>query len=348
MVAIRFDGEALGITSGFSLVDQRGIQTPTGTSALPCPDVGWPSGTCVALTPTAPLVPGHAYSLRVSETVLDRTGAPIGPFGAHFVVAAAGSFVAPALAPSVCGMDELTVGPVCALADDGAITVRARATGPVRAFLDSPFGTRSTVAPRGDVSLRLHALAPSTAFTARLYLVDLAGGLVTAELELETSPPLARLAIAEVRSDPLGPEPRQEYVEVLNSGPVTLDLEGFGLSDRADREGDRIEGSHPLPPGARALLVADGFDPTHADDDPDPPGVPLVRLGSSLASGGLSNAGEPLFLRDPEGRRVSAAPALTTGPGVCLLRLTADPRAASAEAFAVAPCTPGAAPSGAP
>ncbi|MBW2464185.1 MAG: hypothetical protein JRH11_21230, partial [Deltaproteobacteria bacterium] len=79
-------------------------------------------------------------------------------------------------------------------------------------------------------------------------------------------------------------------------------------------------------------------------DTPVPAGVPLARLGTSLASGGLSNAGEPLFLRDAEGHRVSAAPKTTTGAGQCLVRRSGasrDGRRGDVDAFVVGPCTPG-------
>ena len=71
-----------------------------------------------------------------------------------------------------------------------------------------------------------------------------------------------------------------------------------------------------------------------------------MRVGTSLASGGLRNSGEALYLRDAAGHRLSAAPAKPAPqPGVCVLRRDdADPRSGEPSAFERDPagsCTPG-------
>jgi hypothetical protein len=81
-------------------------------------------------------------------------------------------------------------------------------------------------------------------------------------------------------------------------------------------------------------------------DRAPPAATLLVPVGTSLTRSGLANAGEPLYLRDPHDRRISAAPrSVAAGQvaraGRCLQRVSADPRTADPAAFIVAPCSPG-------
>ena len=46
---------------------------------------------------------------------------------------------------------------------------------------------------------------------------------------------LAPVVLTEVRADPDGPEPDQEYVENLNASDTPIDLTGFQISDDASR-----------------------------------------------------------------------------------------------------------------
>jgi hypothetical protein len=213
--------------------------------------------------------------------------------------------------------------------------------------MSSEVARTGAVASRGEATLTLDQLEPASPITIAVRLVDLAGLETRLGFGVSTTPPLAPLYVTEVRADPLGAEPAQEYVEVLNSATVPLDLSEFSISDRADATGDVIERTVILAPGARALIVADSFDPDDRADAPVPPGTPLVRIGASIGSGGLRNAGEPIFLRDPEGRRVSAAPREPAPrPGVCAVRASSDGRTGRHGSFvldAEGGCTPGAA-----
>jgi len=155
-----------------------------------------------------------------------------------------------------------------------------------------------------------------------------------------------KLSIAEVRADPLGPEPAQELVELLNYGTVPIALDGLSLGDRLDAVAPPISTTALLGPSARALLVADAFDGHEPSELQPPAGALLVRVGTSLASGGLRNSGEALYLRDPAGHRLSASPAHPSPrPGVCIVRSDdADMRSGAPSAFVRDPddsCTPG-------
>lgn len=358
LVALRFDGRIVGARDAVYLARPDGAPVPAEVREPRCSELGWPDGYCVVAAPRAPLLRGAGYTLVAGEALRDGSGAPIGRSETHFTTSAEDD-VTPPLPTSdeTCGSDETSVdGGGCLLADDRSLSVRLRTTEPVRAFLVARVGVDSreigAVAPRGEVALTLRALPASTTFDATLRIIDAAGLVVDRRASVATTAPLSTLSITEVRSDPRGPEPRQEYVEVLNFGPVPVDLRGFSLADRADDDGNLLTRAFLLPAGARALFVADAFDADDTRDDTPAPGVPLVRIGTSLGSGGLSNAGEPLYLRDPDGRRVSAAPALVpAAPGACVVRASPDPRDGAPAAFrhdALGGCTPGLADRAAP
>jgi hypothetical protein len=344
MVALRFDGEVEGLEA-IVLHTVDGPPIPSRRQSVLCELVGWHGGRCLLLRPDGPLAEGTTHHVDVTEDVRDVTGASIGPWRASFRTSGGGAVPEPSFVPPACALDEDAVAVGCALADDRSLTLRVGADGPLRLWLVTDSASDHAVAPRGEAVLRLERLAPGAAYDAVLRAVDLAGRERAVSLSFETEADLPVVAITEVRADPLGPEPAQEYVEIANLWGRSVDLAGFALSDRADREGDVVARSIDLPPLGRALLVADAFDPVHPDDEPVPGGVPLVRLGTSLAGGGLTNAGEPLYLRDAEGRRLSAAPPLAPPrAGTCIVRTASDPRRGDAAAFAPdaeGGCTPG-------
>ena len=344
MAAVRFDGDVDPVGLRIDLLGSHGAAVEGDRSLRACSDIGWSDGTCAVFVPREALAPAATYRLFVPGDVLDATGAPLGPWSAEITTA---NDITPriALDELPCALDETTVDGACVLADDDRITIRAHATGPARFFASAEGSVASAVAPRGDATLTLRGLGPSREVAVDLRTIDLAGRETVTLVPASTTEPLARVFITEVRADPRGPEPAQELVEVLNSAAVPIDLQGFALSDRADREGDVVIGSVLVAAGARALFVADSFDPRQPDDPAVPDGVVLVHIGASLGSGGLSNAGEPLFLRDAAGRRISAAPAMRApGPGICLVRVSTDGRTGEADAFAPDPaggCSPG-------
>ncbi len=339
LVAIRFDdlvqGEDIALVGADGPV--RGQLQP-----IACEEVGWPGGDCRAFLPGGELRPSATYRIEVGEGLVDRSGAPVGPWQA--IVHTGDEPQQPvAFLETTCQLDEVQAGPACVLADDRSATIRVQLAHPVRAFLSGASVRDRGVANRGEVQLRLEPLVAGSRFEAELLLIGLSGASHVERLSLAVPEGLLPVTIAEVRANPLGAEPRQEYVEVLNFGPAPVPVAGLALADRPDRIGDVIETAQTIPPGARALLVADAFDPDDDADVPVPPGVPLIRVGTSLASAGLSNAGEAIYLRDAEGRRLSSAPALETDGGECLVRV-ATVRKGDLDAFEVGPCTPGTAP----
>lgn len=336
-IAVRFDGP-IESAGGLSLA-LEGVAVAASVRTADCSDVGWDDGWCAAIEPLEDLLPLRAYEIRASEALLDATSAPVGPWSARFATGEA-DVDPPSLLELPCAIDETPIGGLCALSDDGGVDLRLVASEPVRASLAIDGSVVRAVAPRGDALLRARPLAAGTAFPALLHVTDLAGLSRDVALELSTREPLAAISIVEVRADPMGPEPRQEYVEVLNYGTVPLELAGFSLADDASAMGDVVPSpSVRLAPGQRALIVSDDFDPDDGRDGIVPPGVPLVRVAGSLGSGGLANAGEPLYLRDAMLRRLSAVPAIAA-PGACVVRVGEEMRS-DASRFEIGPCTPG-------
>ncbi|MGD8860503.1 MAG: lamin tail domain-containing protein [Myxococcales bacterium] len=300
---------------------------------------------CVRLVPTARLRPRALHRVVVGQALRDARGAPVGPAVIELRTAGGPDETAPALGLPPCQVDETALPVGCALIDDDGFDLRLRVDEPAVLALEGDELSRHAVALAGDARFSVRGLGPGRKLKLRLRARDASGNATQADFELSTHERLATLSITETRFDPLGPEPRQEFVEVLNYGSQPVDLRGFSLGDRPDAPSPEIGRPATVAPGARALLVADDFDPLDPADTPPPPGALLVRVGRSLGESGLRNSGEAIFLRDPLGRRVTAAPALPRpGPGSCRVRVAADPRSGASGSFERAPdgrCTPG-------
>jgi len=344
---IAFDGTVVGLQDGVWLEDSAGRAVAAKVDGGPCEPQGalaFGPGDCARITPSSPLAPLADYALVVGEAARDAHGGAVGPFRARLRTGTGRDDRPPASLPLGCALDELAVEAGCALLDDHALRLRVQTDEPVLATLSADGAQQSTVADQGELELGLTALPPDAAVPATLTLTDLAGNARTLALSLRTTPPLPTVSIDEVRADPLGPEPAQEYVELLNYGAASVELAGLVITDDPNAEGVAIERALRLDPGARALLVAAAFDAADERDGPLPPGVTLLRAPGPIAGSGLSNAGEPILLRDAQGRRLSGAPATPKPrPGVCLQRTGDDPRDSRPEAFAYAAggCTPG-------
>jgi hypothetical protein len=249
---------------------------------------------------------------------------------------------APSLRPLDCAKDERSLAELCVIADERSVHVRARSDESGTLTLSAEGVQATAIGASGDFALTL-TLARSS--EAQLSLQDLAGNTRRASVALAPALDLPRVAIDEVRVDPLGPEPAQEYVELLNFGASNVSMQGFSLTQDAFAQGQTITGEAPIGPGERVLVVSPDFDSHESSDGVLPPGVRVVRLGRPLA---LRNDGSALFLRDASGRRLSAAPALAPEQaGQCIHRsLDEDPRSGAPQTFARdarGGCTPGAA-----
>lgn len=314
-VDLRFDD---AVSSAETLrVVAAGLVLGSSTSTVPCAQTGLGEGACVRVTFDAPFPARTTVALDLGS-LHDRFGDALIE-QPTFTTAEGPSDGAPVLMDAACALDERTTGFGCLLVRDSDLALRAFVN--TEARVELTFGSTRVVALTsfGGMVATLSGLAPDT--TDRLVVVarSLAGTEDVLVEDVRTAPPLAGVRVDEVRADPNGPEPAQEYVELWNSGRAAVELAGFTLADAADRIGDVLP-AVTMAPGTRALVVADSFSAGEPSDLSPPAGVMLVRIGASLGSGGLANAGEPLFLRDDQGRRLDAWPAVGAREGRCTWR----------------------------
>jgi hypothetical protein len=293
-----------------------------------CEELGFEPGWCRRLLPTRALpdsgtltivVDDHAVA-TLSLGVLERD---------------------PTLVPLDCAVFERQERGFCLDVDDRSARLRALLDRSARVVLTTTDGREVFLAPAGRVDILL-PLAHGCSHEIDVALVTLDGRSLGATLEVHPERDLAPVHLVESFPNPRGPEPAQEYVELLNVSAVPVSLAGFRLTDDAHRLGDALPAEAVAPPHGRALLVPSSYDETSPHDAAPPWGATLIRLDASLANAGLSNSGEPLYLLDARHRRVSAMPASPVPPeGMCLHARSLDDRRPSPGRFAVGTCTPG-------
>ncbi len=114
------------------------------------------------------------------------------------------------------------------------------------------------------------------------------------------------VAITEVLADPFGPEPGQEFVELVNVGLTDVDLSGWMIDDGGDANGGVFPAGTTLGAGQVAVIVSAAYD-SDDDSDPTPDSAALVIvLEKSVGSNGLKNSeAESIELYDAQGVLVS-------------------------------------------
>lgn len=239
-----------------------------------------------------------------------------------------------------CEQNEATFALGCAQVMDDRIVLRGPAfetlwtlSGSVNAVLALKAGGSGVV--RGFVPGQRHELE------VEIFAAD--GTAWSAAPRVQTAEARPHVVLNEVLANPVGPEPAQEWVEITNDGATPVELGGYQFDDGSAAV---ALPEHALAPGQHALLVSPAFSLDVAGDVAPAPKTVLLRL-PSLGKAGLSNAGEPLRLLDPEGRVVSRFPALPASKaGVSWARVRPDAPDEDPTAFQRHP-EPGASP-GAP
>jgi hypothetical protein len=269
-----------------------------------------------------PLVEVGDRQLRVDPRPLVRRAAP-----------------PPPLAPLACEEGELSFGLGCARVEDDRLVARAPAVPLLWAIAGE--GVDLVLATGPGQPFIVSPLPPISAVSLTVGVYDVAGRRVESAFAAVTEPPRPHVVLNEVLADAIGPEPGQEWVELVNDGLVSAELEGYVLGDIG---GATVLPAATLAPGAFALVVNAAFLEDDELDVSPAPGTLILRV-DKLGKNGLSNAGEPLRLSDASGHVVSRFPAMKS-PKAGLSVARVAPRApdglAASFAIAKAGATPGA------
>jgi hypothetical protein len=211
-----------------------------------------------------------------------------------------------------CAEDEVALGAACArVLDDRAVL--GVSVDPVLLALDvAGSSILRAILPRAPVVVT--GLIPGRRLSLRGTSTDLGGRETAFSVEVTTAGAMPHVVLNEVLANPIGSEPAQEWLEIVNDGAVAVDLTGFTL--------DLSDGVLELPraslrPGAFALVVGEGYEFGDGRDVPPAPGTLILRVPRL----GLSNSGEALSLRAPDQAVVSVFPPVPPpGAGVSVGR----------------------------
>jgi hypothetical protein len=236
-----------------------------------------------------------------------------------------------------CVLGEIEFGAGCARVSDDRIGVRSTEQ-PLLWILSGAISAVRPAAPRADI--QFEGLLPATQYHVEIGMVDRASRYYLTSADFRTLASAPHVVINEVLANAIGPEPEQEWVELVNDGRTSVDLGGWVLEDVG---GATVLPSQSLDAGSYALITNASYDPASGFDVAPQPGTLLVRV-EHLGKNGLSNSGEPLRLTTPAGDVISTFPAVAApNAGVSVARRT--PSASDLDPASFAPhASPGASP----
>jgi hypothetical protein len=338
---LALDGDVTWTGDPMAVRDQNGaIETVTSTTE--CGAVGLAGHVCVSTAPRGPWPSGARLVIETTAALRDATSASVPSHRIEVTTAVGPDTRAPTFLgmPERCPIDaDADTSRGCSIVTDESWALELVVDEPVRIVLTRPGVVLRALAPRGTATLMLRDLAPSMREDATLEVFDLAGLRTVEPIVVTTRAPLAPITLTEVCANPIGAEPDQEWIELANVGESPAALEGLRLADREDALGQPLSTSRVLAPGARVLLVGADFD---AEAAGVPPGTPLVIAGPTIVPSGITNSGEPLFLRDAALARLAHVPSFAGREGECLVRDDdASARADGIDDFHYDGCTPG-------
>lgn len=232
------------------------------------------------------------------------------------------------LTPVTCVNPCVALGPGCACAEDDRVVI----TGPPEpAFWALELDGRAVFGETSaDKPLVVSELQFRSSYTLHGIVLDLAGRANDVTARFQTGEPQARVVINEVYANAVGPEPQQEWVELVNAGTLGTTLAGYVLEDVG---GAAVLPDVELAPNGYAVVVNASYTPEPDFDRVAPADATLIVV-ERLGKNGLSNEGEPLRLSAPGGRVLSRFPGLRAPePGVSAARRTPWADDADAEAF---------------
>ncbi len=235
-----------------------------------------------------------------------------------------------------CVGNELNFGPGCATVEDDRLRVRSGSITLLWAVAGA--GADVVQVTQAGEPFVVGRLSPETDVVLDVAVVDGGGNVGRSTFAAHTGAARAHVVLNEVLANPLGAEPAQEWVEIVNDGSVPAELGGYQILDVG---GVTVLPSAILPPGGFALVVNDSY-VLEDGVDPAPPTDALVLRVPHLGKGGLSNSGEPLTLKDGTGAVVSTFPAIANvAAGKSVARRAPSALDELPSSFAVATPTPG-------
>lgn len=210
-----------------------------------------------------------------------------------------------------CAATETILGSLCVSSGPYGIAVRLWASEPVAALAREE--STGMLVRSAEVAMEHHLvltpLQPGQVFAVSVEVEDTAGFSVSeGPFETSTEVMVAPVVINEVLHDPLGAEPHQEFVELLNQGTSAVSLDGWVLTDEGGS--DTLAAPAPVAAGTLVLIVSASYQPGVGGDPVPGPGSVVIRLEGPIGAQGLRNSGELVRLSDSNGAVVSTFPAL--------------------------------------
>jgi hypothetical protein len=196
-------------------------------------------------------------------------------------------------------------GSATAVSSDGCVVARVQASEAVWATLvvEGRRAPAAGLAVAHEIPLIWLAADDGRIAPVSIEVVDLAGHLTTISGGTVVALVDPGWSISEVLANPAGPEPAQEWIEIVRLADTPGSLAGLRIGDGAATD---VLPDTVVPPGGRALVVPSGFDATAPGDVAPLPGTPIARLeGTTIGQSGLANTGEPAVLLDASGRALS-------------------------------------------
>ena len=205
-----------------------------------------------------------------------------------------------------CATSEMRVGPACVeVQDDRALF---RSGGEPLLFRFERGQLVQLERTLGPTQFALTGFAPATLQRLVGAAFDRFGQRYEFDVEFETQAARSRWVLNEVLANPVGAEPMNEWIELINASAAAAELLGARLEDGG--------GSVELPAlraeaGEVLLLVREDFEPNTGVDVPPGAATQLIRL-PTLGKNGLTNSGEALLLRAADGATLSRFPAVSS------------------------------------
>ena len=201
-----------------------------------------------------------------------------------------------------CHPGQLPATPGCIDVQDDRLIVHPPSGESLWAFawepsLSSVVSTTSSFVVRGFQADTPYALSFS--------VLDASGLRSQVTQAVVTRSPQPHVVINEVYANAIGSEPSQEWIEVVNDGSTPIKLQGYTLHDAG---GVTVLPAASLAPRQFALIVGEDYDAGAGSDLGPAPGTQLIVV-PRVGKNGLSNSGEYLELKTPQGVVTSRFPA---------------------------------------